>query len=385
MNKVNVKILPYTSNRQPDGSMPIYIRLTIDRKIAYITTPYFIKESDWDENRERIRGRHLMAGDINTYLQNKAAEINKKIVEADVAGIQLTSKSLKELLTSRVDTSNVFDFIDAFKDEVKNKRGGGTLENYRKHFALLQEYCRGRNLSFIDVDVKFLARYENWLRDDKRLSGNYVHTIFNTFRMVFNAARKRDVTKNYPFATYEFPKYEEPEKDVLTFPELRRWETFADNAFDPVLRETAIWFLFGCYTGLRIGDWRQFDVKKHLTDDRIRLRAKKNGGWVSMPISVPLARNLSRMKRTPLTLREATINEKLKVIAKDKNVSIDKHITAHTSRHTFAVTICLGNRVSSETAAELMGITLQTFVDNYSQVSDEKIDRETAEAWKKLF
>lgn len=82
----------------------------------------------------------------------------------------------------------------------------------------------------------------------------------------------------------------------------------------------------------------------------------------------------------PFDIEEPTFNEKIKVIA--KHLGINKKFTAHTARHFFAVVHCLENGVSSETSAELMGITLETFVKNYSVVTEEKIDLETQRAWK---
>jgi integrase len=134
---------------------------------------------------------------------------------------------------------------------------------------------------------------------------------------------------------------------------------------------------------MRVSDWFQFDRTKHIKGEKLRLRpTKTKNKWVEMIISKPLKRNLGRMIETPLTIAEPTLNEKLKIIA--EKLEIKKHVTTHTGRHTFAVTICLGNGLSSETSAELMGITLQTFVKNYSQVTQGKIDAEALAAWERL-
>lgn len=88
------------------------------------------------------------------------------------------------------------------------------------------------------------------------------------------------------------------------------------------------------------------------------------------------------IKQLPLTIKEPTINEKLKIIA--AHLGIQKRIITHTGRHTFAVTICLGNGICSETTAKLMGITLPTFLNNYSQIVQAKITYETTAAWANL-
>jgi integrase len=156
------------------------------------------------------------------------------------------------------------------------------------------------------------------------------------------------------------------------------------NAYvqDAALRQAAIYFLLGCYTGLRISDWIRFNPEEHLRDDLLTLR---NGEHVAMPVSMPLARNLKRMADCPLTIEEPTINEKLKVIAKDPQVKIRKSISTHVGRHTFAITLCAEMGVSLETCAELMGITVATCAENYYKVTGKKIREETLKAWKGLW
>jgi integrase/recombinase XerD len=88
------------------------------------------------------------------------------------------------------------------------------------------------------------------------------------------------------------------------------------------------------------------------------------------------------MKKIPLTEPEPTVNKKIKLIA--EAAGIDKYLSTHCARKTFAVTLCLDRGISSETAAELMGITLAVFVKSYSRVTPAKIRDETLKAWKGL-
>ncbi len=200
--------------------------------------------------------------------------------------------------------------------------------------------------------------------------------------MFFTAAIKRSVTTSYPFSTYELTSYTPPVKDYLTLEEISKIEEAADNEPNKWHRQAAIYFLLGVYTGIRVSDWQKFDVDKVVKDNRVLLRATKNKEWVTMPITEGLRRNFKRMKKTPLTITEPTLNEKIKLVAKDKKIK--KHITTHTARHTFAITLCAERGISCETCAELMGITVKTCIENYYKVTNRKIDAETLKAWKGL-
>lgn len=371
-----------------DGLYPIYIRVTVSGKQSYISTGYACTKDQWDDKAQQVRLSHPSAVIWNIDTQDQVNKINRKMVELQIAEKTFTARSIRQMFSGR-DLTNIFEFLDAFTDEVKNKREAGTLENYRKHLLRLELFHGSRSLSFEEITPEYLARYENNLRTregkgrKKAVGENYTHALFKTLRTLFNAARKKKLITCYPFTDYENPVYVSPVKDYLTPGELQEWEKYTDQVADPVKKQAATYFLLGCYSGLRVSDWLQFDREKNIVGDMLHLRAKKNKEWVEMPISIPLRRTLDRMALLPLTIEEPTINEKLKAIATACGIK-GKRITTHTGRHTFAVTVCLGNKISSETAAELMGITLATFVGNYSQVTQDKINREAREAWKGL-
>jgi site-specific recombinase XerD len=381
MNKYTLKLILWTHNAATNGLYPIYLRVTINRKPTYKATGHFTTEKNWDAKNERLRSG-ANAALVNARLSTFKSEWEEKLITQQLRGVELSPQQIKK--TFKTDYTNIFQYVEALTK--RGKKSEATYRNYEKHLKKLETFTGGRSLSFESINPTWLHNYEEWLHanvNSRKEGNNYIHAIWKTLKTWFNSAKREGLITNYPFDQYENPVYISPDKDYLTTYELKQMEEFADSATDPVLKQVAIYFLFGCYSGMRVSDWFQFDMQKHIKDGKLRLRpAKTKNKWVEMIISKPLERNLARMAVVPLTLAEPTINEKLKDVA--KKLKINKHITTHTGRHTFAVTICLGNRLSSETSAELMGITLQTFVANYSQVTQIKIDAETEEAWSGL-
>jgi integrase len=95
-----------------------------------------------------------------------------------------------------------------------------------------------------------------------------------------------------------------------------------------------------------------------------------------MPVIGRLARHLERIKNCPFTISEQEVNRTL------KDLFPKKKIRTHGCRHTFAITWCAERGISAETCSELMGIKLQTCVDNYYKITNIKIDKECLGAWK---
>jgi integrase len=379
--KYSIKLILYTHQANSLGQFPIYIRITINRKQAYIATGHYIDGKFWDKKAEKVKAGHMQADTLNPDITSRKQAIIQRIVEHQVKGQAITASELKKQATAKGDLHNLFEFCEAFSKEVEHKREDGTLENYRKHLKVVELFHGSRSLTFEDITHEWLVKFESYLRKPvpgkrKGLGGNYIHAIWKTLKTFFNAAIKRKVIDHYPFTTYENPEYEAPQKDYMTLQELDELEKLLTETLDPLVKQTLVYFLLGCYTGLRISDLKKFDLNKHVRDGRLYLRAKKNGEWVTMPVVGRLAAHLERVKDCPLVRAEQELNRTLKKLIKGKK------ITNHCGRHTFAIVMCGERGISAETAAELMGITLKTCVNAYYKVTNRKIDKECLAAWE---
>jgi integrase len=382
--KYSVVLLLYMHRPNDKGQYPIYIRITINRKQSYLSTGYYLEPKYWDAKGERVKETHMLAGTINADITTRKHTIIKKIVDYQVKGERITAAAIKDLVSNKTDLHNIFEFTELFIKEVQHKRKPGTLENYRKHLLVLEKYHGSRSLAFEEITHEYLVGFEDHLRNPVKdgigkrdaLGGNYIHAIWKTIKTFFNAAQKRAVISYYPFDAYENPTYEAPRKDYMTIADLDYLENIADTTKDYVKKETTVYALLGSYTGLRVSDWRTFNVDQHVQDGRLLIRAKKNGEWVTMPVIGRLARHLERIKNCPFTISEQEVNRTL------KDLFPKKKIRTHGCRHTFAITWCAERGISAETCSELMGIKLQTCVENYYKITNIKIDKECLGAWK---
>jgi site-specific recombinase XerD len=368
----------------------IYVRVTVNRKRSLISTKVKVFPSQWDKHGQKIIN-HPSRKQLNVTITNKLNQVLKSLNKREMEEVHYTAESIKNTVVGK-DRTNIFVFAETYASEVGGKREQGTITNYGKHMRKLEVFVGSKELTFEEVDVDFLNRYESFLRKQvleykkgsRPLNNNYVHLLMRTFRKMFNAAKIKGLTSNYPFDAYEFPSVKPPMKDYLSIDEMKLFEELVETTANKSWKQAGIYLLFGCYTGLRISDWKLFNPATKIVENgkRILLRAKKNGEWVGMKISNPLQRNLKRMEATPLTMEEQTINEKLKEIAGD--LKIKKKLTTHSGRHSFAITLCAELGISVESCAELMGITVKTCIDNYYRVSRVKLDNATDAAWNEL-
>lgn len=378
---MSVKLVHYTKKKNARGLAPIWLRIYIDGKESYISTGHYIHKSQWDKTGEKVKN-HPLQDDINTDILQRKKEALESLVSARVKGERSSTTALKGKLQAKND---FFIFCENQISALRNKRAKLTIGNYEKHLRKLETFVGARELALHSITRELLTDFENWIYDNtasRKESSNYAFAIMKTMRTFIKMALADKLIDHDPFQRYQMPEETPGDKDHLSFQELTTWTNYYKRCTDPVLKECALYFLFGCYSGMRISDWTKFDLKKNVHKDYVMLRATKNGEPVVTPLTNRFRFVLNEMKQWPLTLEEPTLNEKFKVIA--AACKINKHLSSHCARKTFAVTMCLERGISSETAATMMGITLDTFVKSYSRVTPEKIKLETLKAWKGL-
>jgi site-specific recombinase XerD len=375
MRKFVVKLVLRNDKINEHGKAPIYLQTTLDGTRSFQSTGHFIPEKMWDKKAERVRDVYQLSDLINIDIAERKRIAVDTIVRAGATNQKL---SIADLKTGK----NFFKIAEEFALSVKNKRAEGTLSNYEKHLRKLEAFNGSRILPIDLITPEYLTKFEDFIlgfdTNRRKDNTNYAHAVLKSLRRVFSYAEKKGAVN--PFKDFEMPEYTAGDKDHLTVEELDKWTKFYNETKDPFLKEAALYFLFGCYSGLRISDWFLFDYAKQVHRNHIALRAKKNGEWVAIPLHKRLSYIIKEMKKIPLVSPEPNLNNRFKKIA--EKCGINKSLSSHCGRKTFAVTMCLERGISSETAAELMGITLTTFVNAYSRVTPQKIRKETSIAWE---
>ena len=192
---------------------------------------------------------------------------------------------------------------------------------------------------------------------------------------------------NYPYQAFEeavvnalyhrdYQEREPVEIDFLDEDELRKIINF-DSPL-PRLERAKDMFLFGCFTGLSYIDIKTLEPQHFEKDGAGRIWIKKRRvktGILSRIPLLPMAKLiLDKYKGSERLLPiqdSADVNKYLKDIA--ILCKINKRITFHTSRHTFASTVTLANNISLEVVSKMLGHTNTRMTTHYAQLIDKCI------------
>lgn len=325
-----------------------------------------VESKHWDKKLLQVSKSHNNSGLLNSILRSKVNDMERVILEYQSRGINPSFNILKGVLTgNQHEFSEIKKYVTKLCGQLSGRLSSGTIRIYNDNINIIERFEPG--VTFQRIDHNWLKNFEQDLRQQD-YSNNSIHKAFKVLFRFFRQAQKDGVTTNDPFREFERPKYKQTERVHLSQSEVEQIESLLLMPLDDSIRKAATWFLFGCYSGLRFSDWKRFNPKM-IQGDMLVLFAKKNGEMVAMPIHSKLRRVIQLLPEvTPVDTEPAT-NRLLKSVA--KMAKIEKNISTHTGRHTFAVR-CAELGIPKETTAAVMGINSRT-VEVYYKVTGSKV------------
>lgn len=377
--------------KEKDGFAPIYARITVDGKRAEISLKRQTSVTFWDPKASKTVSRTPEGKQLNDYLDEVHAKLLACHKQLTSDFELVTAKSIKARFVG-VDTKHktLLQLVAYHNQNMDGTLRPGTLknyfttENYLKNFLEKNQrtgdiYLRHLRYSFI-IDFEQFLRKGPSLQRSNSLNNNGVMKHLSRLKKLMNLALDLEWLDKNPFARYKL-KFHKHESEFLDKHELE----LLIKAFVPEegLRIVRDVFVFSCYTGLSYSD-----VKKLKSGNVVRgidgkfwlflQRTKTN-----YPLRIPLLEEamliLERYKDTPGTgkdnLLPVFVNQKMNTYIKEvaKRIGLDKNLTFHSARHTFATTVTLSNGVPIATVSKLLGHTKITTTQVYARVLEDKI------------
>ncbi len=372
-----------------DSKAPLYARVTVDGRRAEISLKRKVTISDWDASKNRLRGLGSEPKSMNNYLDrvhSKLFECYQKLRN----GNKLVSPQLVKthFLGNGESRHTISDIIEYHNEHMKETLRWGTQKNYftthKYIFLFLKQKHKTTDMYLSELNYKFIIDFERFLRRQKDMGNNTVMKHIERFRKLVNLAHKMEWLDKDPFIKFK-AKYIRKERTYLTSGEL---QVIEEKEFTiERLRLIKDLFVFSCYTGLSYGD------VMNLTKDSIciGIDGKK---WISsyrqktnIPVRIPLLPKalsiINSYKAHPNSINKKTLfptisNQKLNSYLKEiaDVCHINKNLTFHIARHTFATTVTLSNGVPIETVSKLLGHSKITTTQIYARVIERKVSED---------
>jgi site-specific recombinase XerD len=284
--------------------------------------------------------------------------------------------------------------MEYHNEQMKEVLKYGTLKNYYttvRYVKLFLKTChKTTDIYLSSLNYQFITEFEMFLRKrtpedhQKKLQNNGVMKHLERLRKMLKLAVRLEWISHDPFCNFQL-RFTRTERGFLTNQELLLIE---EKQFSvPRLEWVRDLFVFSCYTGLAYTDVMQLKPSNIIVgiDGKrwIKTFRQKNDIAVNLPL-LPQALEIinkyiehprAKSKRTLLpVISNQRLNGYLKEIA--DILGIEKNLTFHLARHTFATTITLSNGVPIETVSKMLGHTKITTTQIYAKVVEKKIGQD---------
>ncbi|CAN5400697.1 site-specific integrase [soil metagenome] len=371
-----------------DNLVPIYARVTINGRRSEISLRRYCALESWDERSHRMKGRNPEATVLNNHLDAKYAKLLQCYEDLLKEDLVITAQAIKSRFMGTDATfKSLRDLLDHHNTTMGDILKWGTLKNYGATEKYLWDYLSGdhktNNIYLRSISYQFVTGFEKFLRRQKgkngkkQLSNNGIMKHMERFKKLTNLAIKLGWMEKDPFWDYKM-KFEKFDGAYLNQREL----DFIENTrFSRITLETTKdIFLFACYTGLSYIDVKNLNRANIINGvngkEWIYCRREKS----QTPMKIPLlekARLILEKYDTEVTdaLLPAYSNQKTNKYLKEiaTQCKIQKKLSFHVARHSFATTITLSNGVPIETVSKLLGHSKLSTTQIYARVVDQKI------------
>lgn len=391
MNKTfNLLFFIKKSKIKANGTAPIYLRITIDGIPKEISSKRYISPTKWDSKLQKVIGNTEDVRTMNAYLKTLEQEVyeahHMMMKDKTIA----TSTSLKSKLfgiqpRSRMIVPIFQDHNDKIKSLVGQEYAPGTLQRYETSLKHTKEFLQWKfevsNFDIIDIDHAFITDYEYFLRSVRKCGNNTAVKYIKNFKKIIKICLANGWLDKDPFANYK-SKVREVEREYLSQEEV---QTIYNKKFATErLNLVSDIFVFSCFTGLAYIDVKNLmqsnislgiDGKRWIFTHRQKTESPSRIPLLQIPEEI-----IKKYAANPQCLNEDRLlpvlsNQKMNSYLKEIAgvCGINKELTFHIARHTFATTITLTNGVPIESVSKMLGHKSLKTTQHYAKILDKKV------------
>ena len=392
MNKTfNLLFYVKKSKILTNGTAPIYLRITIDGKQTEIAAKRYILPDKWNSIVQKVIGTNEETKALNAYLKTLEQEVydaqhqmlkDKKLITVETLKAKLTGQDKRELMLVPI----FQDHNQKMKALLGNEFSPNTLKRYVTTLKHTINFLKWKyNISDIEIkaiDNAFINEFEFYLRSKCNIQNNSaVKYVRNSFGKIIRTCVINGWLNKDPFLNYT-SKVREVNRVFLTEDELKRLA--AKEFKNERLNQVRDIFVFSCYTGLAYIDVANLtpqNISVGMDGEKwIYTFRQKTDTRTNIPLLPPAMAIIEKYEEHTLCkvknkLLPILSNQKMNAYLKEIATlcTINKELTFHIARHTFATTVTLSNGIPIETVSKMLGHSSIKQTQHYAKILDRKV------------
>lgn len=381
IRKINLLFFLDRSKQNKKGLCPVKGRLTYRKKRKQFSTGLFLYPNDWVSKEQKTVD--TCDPFINTQLSLIRQNVHQAFlflqVNEDVFDVEDIYLKYKGENTSKNKT--IMEVFDLHNKRMKKLIGSEYSASTYKKFVeakmhtqnFIQKVYNRKDYLLKNIKLKFLDDLDYYLKTEKNHQQITINKTIQRVRKIIKLAIAEGFLVRDPFLLYK-PKKVQLRIVYLTPEELNILENFTFK--QQRLQQVKDMFIFCCYTGLAYKEMSNFN-KEHI------VKWKDGSLWIEMirdktqrMISVPLLpKAIEVLEKYDYCLPQIS-NQKMNSYLKEIGViiGVNKKLTHHVARKTFATTVLLYNDVPLEVVSKLLGhAKMRTTQEHYGEILKSKI------------
>ena len=332
----------FLRTKRKTGYAPVCIRVQSSVLKINIrqSTNLMVSIQKWTLSRSSRNFKNFLYSPEEYVLFEKLEEIRLSIDKRIKGGVTVTAEQVRQIVHDVVyrehakesQTMTLNEYIAQYQEQAeqgirKTQKGlnfsKGTLKSIRMarlQFEIFQAKS-GKAYDFNDIDYGFRTMFLSYLYGDKKYNVNTAAKCINTLVTILGAAEAEGHHSNVKCLSRQFRAQRKDVDNIYLTKEELKAMMDVDLSHLSRLHEVARdIFMVGVYTAQRVSDYnniaRENIVQGPDGDIVIRVRQKKTGTWVTVPVKEELRRILVKYDYKLPRVAEQSINSYIKEVAK---------------------------------------------------------------------
>ena len=380
-----------------EGKNPVMLRIYLNgERLSIGSTGISVIQSQWDNEKERLKGRCTDVLNTNLQLDNIASGLYNIFRKLELSENLSLERIKSEFLGKQGDIVTFMQLFEKHNADVAKQVGisisSTSLQKYtvcKRHFSeFLQTIYKRSDIKLSELTFVVIKDFDIYLQTVVKQNANTATKTLKTLKTITILGQKLGVLHHDPFFNHRF-HLETVNRDFLTDEEILKIvnKEFGIQRLE-LVRDI---FIFSCFTGLAYIDVSNLtpehvvtlDDKQWIMTKRQKTSVETNVLLLDIPKNI-IAKYSHKTYRDgklfPILTNQKT-NSYLKEIA--DLCGIKKNLTFHMARHTFA-TMSLSKGVPIESVSKMLGHTNIKTTQIYARITNKKIEHDMEQLADKL-
>lgn len=392
-HKMSILFYVKSSKASKNGLLPIYQRITINGTRIELSTSKFVEKTKWNTAAGKIKGNSEEARLINSYLDilnakayetekwmvNNNQEINAQTFKNKFLGVEERQRKLIVIFE---------DHNKRMRELVGKEFSINTYKKYETALSHTKEFLKYQynlnDISIKQVDIALINDFDFYLRNTKNCNNNSTIKYIRNFGKIVKQCYVNGWIEKDPFLNYK-GKVKEIERTYLSEDDI---ESLLNKEFKiKRLELVRDMFLFSCFTGLAYIDVYNLTKSNIIIgidgEKWISTHRQKTESASKIPILPVTQMIIDKYENHPQSNNDERLlpilsNQKMNAYLKELAdiCGIEKELTFHIARHTFATTVTLTNGVPIESVSKMLGHKNLRTTQHYAKVLDRKVSED---------